>query len=90
MRMLLDFAVLSMLMKPVFGAQPPVELAVSIIGSWCLSEESGHQKLGTDIYNRVAKANDYEGIHIRQTSYDVGFEDSCTIKRTERLSSTRT
>jgi hypothetical protein len=41
---------------------------------------------GINIYNRDAKAIDCDGcINIRQTGYDTGYEDSCTIKKTERL-----
>ena len=59
---LFGFAVLSMLMTPAFGAEPQVKLPASIIGSWCPSEASGGGHERTNIYNRVAKAANCEGI----------------------------
>jgi hypothetical protein len=82
--MLFGFAVLSMLMTPALSAEPQVKLPAKMIGTWCVSEESATQKLGTDIYDRVAKGTNCDGINIRQTSYD-GLEYSYTIKKTERL-----
>jgi len=94
MRMLFGFAVLSMLITPAFSAEPQVKLPANMIGNWRLSEDAaklpadlyGGTGAGINIYNRDAKATDCDGcINIRQTSYDTGYETSCTIKKTERL-----
>ena len=77
MRMLLGFAVLSMLMTPALSAEPQVKLPANMIGNWRLSEDAaklptdlyGGTGAGINIYNRDAKATDCDGcINVRQTS----------------------